>query len=339
YSGYGLDQDDPGNPSDLVRHLLSLDLANGAIQWDLQFPSQGTEKPYQGFQALHGYASSTPVSDGTHVFAFFGRDGVVAATLDGKQVWRTSVGTDTHSWGSAASPVLFQDLVIVNASVESGALVALNKSDGKQAWRFEGIRQAWSSPILVPLADGRTELVVSHRGELIGLDPKSGKKLWNCDFIQDYICPTPVAHDGIVYAIGGRRNQAIAVRAGGQGDVTETHRLWEARAGSNVSSPVYFDGHLYFLNESRGMAYCVDATSGNIVYQERLTPRPGTIYASPVVAGGRIYAVSRENGAFVLAAKPEFELIQHNEPLDESIFNGSPAVSGNRMILRSDQFV
>ena len=120
---------------------------------------------------------------------------------------------------------------------------------------------------------------------------------------------------------------AVAVRLGGRGDVTETHKLWEVNKGSNVSSPIYHDGHLYYVHEKNGIAYCVNAVSNKVVYEERIEPRPGLIYASPVLVDGKIYLVSREEGTFVLAAKPEYELIAHNEPLDESVFNGSPAVA------------
>jgi outer membrane protein assembly factor BamB len=303
------------------------------------FESKGEEHEYEGFQALHGYASSTPVTDGESVFAFFGRSGVVALSLDGKKLWETSVGTRTHGWGSGTSPVLSDNLVIVNASVESGALVALDKATGQEVWRADGIRQAWSTPPLVDAPNGSKELVVSSHSRVLGFDPRTGTELWRCDGIQDYVCPTVVSAEGVVYAIGGRRNTAIAIRAGGRGNVTETHRLWEIRKGSNVSSPVCYDGHLYWVHDSRGTAYCVECETGDVVYEERLNPRPGRIYASPVVADGKIYVVSRDKGTFVLAARPEFDLLSHSEPLDDSIFNGSPAVVDGKLIIRSDKYL
>src|SRR5207244_2311670 len=111
----------------------------------------------------HGYASATPVTDGERVFVFFGKSGVLAFDMDGKQLWHKSVGTGTDrmGWGSAASPILYKDLVIVNAAIESGSLVALNKKTGDEVWRTKGISTTWASPILVQTKDGKHEIVLS----------------------------------------------------------------------------------------------------------------------------------------------------------------------------------
>jgi outer membrane protein assembly factor BamB len=152
------------------------------------------------------------------------------------------------------------------------------------------------------------------------------------------MAPSLVAQDGIVYCIGGRSGGALAVRCGGRGDVTPTHRVWTGRKGSNVSSPLLHEGRLYWMHESRGVAYCADAGTGEVLYEERVAGA-GQVYASPVLAAGKLYYVSRNNGAFVITAKPEFELLAHNTLGDQSTFDASPAVSGNRLILRSDRFV
>jgi outer membrane protein assembly factor BamB len=241
-----------------------------------------------------------------------------------------------------ASPfhsLLYKDLVIVNASVESGAIVALDKLTGKEAWRADGIRGSWNTPVLVDVPGGETELVVCVPMTVLGLDPATGKRFWRSQGIPDggYVCPSVVAHEGIVYAIGGRTNTALAVRAGGRGDVTSTHELWRTNKGSNVCSPVYHDGYLYWVHERSGIANCLNATTGQAVYQERLTPRPGVVYASALLADGKLYVVSQHEGTFVLAAKPEFELLAHNTFADDdSRTNASPAVSNGQLLLRTD---
>jgi outer membrane protein assembly factor BamB len=341
YSGYGQDEDEPGDLSLLVRHVIAFDLATGDERWRASYPSPGDEHPYEGFQTEHGYASATPVSDGKQIFVSFGRGGVVALTIDGQKRWQTSIGNGTHPWGSSASPVLASDVVIINASVESESVIALNKATGDEVWRAEGIIESWSSPLLVrssAKADATEafELVVAQKGKLSALDPGTGESLWSAEFVNDYICPTPIANEGVVYAIGGRRSTAIAVRSGGKGDIAG---LWEARAGANVGSPIYHDGHVYFVNGKRGMAYCLEAKTGKIVYQERLTPRTGTVHASPLLADGKLYFVTRDSGTFVIAAASEFELIAYNPPLDDSRFNASPIAIGNRLILRSDRYL
>jgi outer membrane protein assembly factor BamB len=336
YSGYGLPETAPGDIRNLKRHVVCLDRGSGKMLWNKSVAAEMPEIPYEGFQATHGYASGTPASDGKAVFAFFGKSGVVTFDLEGKQLWQASVGEGTHDWGSGTSPVLYKNLVIVNAGVESDSLVALDKNDGKTAWTVRGMTESWATPLLVE-AGGRQELVVSVQGRVLAYDPQTGKELWSCEGIDDYICPSVIAHDGVVYVIGGRTNTALAIRAGGTGDVTATHALWHLNRGSNVSSPVYHAGHLYWASESRGIFYCVNAKDGKLVYEERLRPSPDRIYASPVLADGKLYLVSQTDGTYVIDAKPEYKLLARNSLGDESVFNASPAVADGRMFLRSDR--
>ncbi len=338
YSGYGESLKEPGEQKNLMRHLVCVDRKTGAIRWTRDVKPELPESVYRaGNDGQHGYASSTPVSDGKHVYVFFGRTGVLCFDLEGKQIWSANVGTRTTGWGSASSPVLYKDLVIVNASVESGALVALKKSDGKEAWRLPGTGGAWGSPILVDVPGGTTEIVLSlagKTGKITGIDPTDGKKLWSCEGNNDgYICASVVSNEGIVYAIGGRANRSVAVKAGGKGDVVP---LWTTRLDSRVNSPVYHEGHLYWLNEQRGQAYCIDASSGKEVYAERIAGI-GRAYASGVYADGKIYYVSDNSTTFVIAAKPKFEMIATNKLDDTSRTNASPAVDNGRLLIRTDK--
>ncbi len=339
YNGYGLSPDDPGDETNLKRWLACFERRDGKPVWAADVAAELPEQPYQGFVALHGYTSSTPAVDDGGVYVFFNRTGVAAFSHEGEQRWLTNVGDGLHNFGAGTSPVLYGDLVIVNACVESGSLVALDKATGEVVWEQGDIKRAWSTPVLVDV-DGKTELVLSTEGKLLAFDPADGTPLWSCAGIDDYICPTIIAHDGVIYAIGARKNTCIAVKAGGRGDVTESHLIWELDKGSNVSSPVYHEGYLYWASESKGIAYCADAKEGKLIYQERIEPRPDRIYASPVLADGRIYYVSRDKGTYVLPAKPEYELLAHNVIADDdSIFNASPAVSDGDFILRSDKFL
>jgi outer membrane protein assembly factor BamB len=336
YSGYGAGNKDAKQET-LKHHVACFSRADGKLVWDRATPAKANDKPYRGFVALHGYSSGTPACDGQAIYAFFGKSGVVAYDLEGNLLWTADCGSGTHSFGSGSSPLLHEDVVIINASPESGKLLGLDKKTGKQLWAAGDQKLVWNTPALVK-AEGRTEVVVSMRGKLAAYDPTTGKPLWTCRGINDYIVPSVLAHDGVVYAIGGRKNTCIAVRAGGQGDVSQSHKIWEIGKGSNVSSPVYFDGHLYWASETKGIVYCVDAKTGKVAYEKRLEPRPGRIYASPVLADGRLYYVSRNAGTFVIAAQPEFKLLAHNKiASDKSIFNASPAISEGSLLLRSDK--
>ncbi len=334
YTGYAVPGSSGGDMSRLQRHVLCLDRTDGRVLWKRDVPAA---QPEQDKVRDHGYASSTPLADDDRVYVFFGRSGVLAFSHDGRSLWHADVGSGTHGWGSAASPVLYRDLVIINAAVESGSLVALNRQTGKEVWRAGGMKESWNTPIFVPVAGGKPELVVAVAGSVLGFDPATGERLWSCATgIGWYMVPSLVNDQETVYCIGGRTGGALAVRAGGRGDVTQTHRLWTLNKGSNVSSPIFHEGHLYFFHENLGLAYCVEATTGKLVYEERLA-NAGQIYASPVLADGRIYAVGRQGAVFVLAAKPQFEQLARNGLGDRSSFDASPAIDGRRLLIRSDK--
>jgi outer membrane protein assembly factor BamB len=337
YSGYNVPGAGGGDQEDLRRHVLCLDRDSGRIAWDQQVESKLPEQ--ESIRDDHGYASNTPAADNDQVYVFFGKSGVFAFDHAGNQQWQTDVGDGLNGWGSAASPVLYNDLVIVNASVESQSLVALNKHSGKEAWRVEGINESWNTPILVQSPGGRTELVLAIMGKVLSIDPDSGEQLWSCDTdIGWYMVPSLVAADGVVYCIGGRSGGSLAVRTGGKGDVTRTHRLWTGTKGSNVSSPVLHEGRLYWMNDNSGIAYCADAATGEVLYEERVVDGD-QVYASPVLADGKVYYISRGGRAFVIAAQPKFELLATNEVEHRGMFNAGFTVDGSRLLLRSNKYL
>jgi outer membrane protein assembly factor BamB len=337
YTGYFVPDQPGGSLEQLKRHLIAVRLADGDIIWDEAVPAK---LPEESRIRDHGYAANTPAADADRVYVFHGKSGVFAYDHDGGQLWQADVGSKTSGWGTAASPVLYKDVVFINASVESESLVALDRRTGDEKWRAGGIREAWNTPMIVTADSGREELVVATHGQVLAFDPDSGKPLWSCKTdITWYMVPTAVAADGIIYYLGGRSGVAgLAVRAGGSGDVTATHRLWTSMKGSNVTSPVYLDGYLYWMHEKLGVAYCANVDTGEVVYEQRLDGA-GQVYASPILAEGRLYYLTRNGRAFVLAATPRFEQLAVNEFSDRSLFNASPAVAGNRLLLRSDKYL
>ena len=339
YSGYGLVPNE-GDQANLMRHVVCLNRKTGDIVWQKPFAPKLPESDYGGGNdSWHGYSSSTPTTDGERLYVFFGKSGVYCLGLDGEFIWQTDVGDGAHGWGSANSPVLYKDLIIINANVESGFLFALNKMNGNEIWKTPGMKGSWNTPYVIELGNGSAEVAVSIEGKVLGFDVHTGDELWHCDGIPTYVCPSIIAHDGILYASGGRGKQLVmAIRPGGRGDVTDTHRLWVANKGSNVSSPVYHNGFLYCVNDSRGIAFCINAKTGDIVYQERLDPHPKRIYASAVLGDGKIYYISRHDGIYVVAAKPEFELLAHNTlGADNSRTNASMVVSDGDLLIRNDR--
>jgi outer membrane protein assembly factor BamB len=336
WTGYAVPGQPGGAEANLNRHLLCLDRKTGKILWDKAVAAKLPEVKLS--RGGEGYASSTPVADAERVYCFFGKTGVFAFDHAGKQLWQADVGDGIRGWASSASPILHGDLVIVNASIESESVVALDKTTGKERWRAKDIREAYNTPLVVKTGDGKDELVVVGRPKMFGFDPATGAALWNCNTdITWYMVPSVVAHDGVVYCIGGRSGVlGLAVRTGGKGDVTRTHRLWTSKKGGNVSSPVYHDGHIYWMNDADGTAFCAKAATGEVVYGERV-PRAGGVYASALLADGRIYYVGRDGRTFVVAAKPQFELLATNELGDRSNHDATPAAADGKLFLRSDK--
>jgi|TARA_B110000116_G_scaffold255589_1_gene254046 outer membrane protein assembly factor BamB len=344
YSGYGTDLNSTGNSKSLARHLIALDLNTGKEIWTASVANTSTEDQFQGFLTEHGYATSTPTSDGENIYAFFGKSGVFAFDKQGKQLWNTSVGTESGSrhWGSSASLIGYKNLIIVNAADESQTIYGLNRQTGEVVWKAEaaGLENTFCTPLLITIGD-RTELVIAVPWEIWGLDPETGKLLWYVETdLDSNICPSVIAKDGIVYAMGGRTGGSIAVRAGGKGDVAKTHVLWKGTATSYVPSPVIHKDRLYWVND-RGIALCANAKTGELVYQERIAAS-GTgrlFYASVSLINNKLYAVSRHGGTFIYETGDKFTQITNNKHMDETAFNASPVITGNHLLLRSNSHI
>ena len=352
YSGYGVDPESPGNLEDLRRHLVCVDRTSGEIVWDKVTPAEMPEDEFRGYLTEHGYASSTPVTDGKHIFAFFGKSGVFAFDTDGNQEWKVNVGHESSNrrWGSGSSLVLLDDMVIVNASEESQSIRALKKATGEEVWSAEAgsLELAYNTPTVIRARSGNAQIVLSVPREIWALNAKTGKLSWFAETpMEGNVCPTVLAADGVVYSYGGYQGVgSVAVRADGTGDVSDSHIVWSSRTTSYVATPVLRAGHLFWTDD-KGIAYCVNAKTGDVVYKKRtVTGSPGggrrgggkPVYASPVLAGDNIYVVSRRLGTFVLPAKTSYAVVATNTfDSDDSDFNATPAVSDGQLFLRSNQ--
>jgi hypothetical protein len=300
--------------------------------------------------------------------------------MDGNQLWQASVGTesDPRGWGSASSPILHNNLVIVTGSAESEAMVAFDKETGKEVWRQEaaGFGGTWGTPILVKVDDKRTDLVIGVPYEIWALNPDTGKLQWYCEAMDtDSFCSSAVADNGVVYAIEGRGGGSIAVRAGGEGDVTKSHVVWTGRHNTRIGTPLIHDGHMYFF--SNRIANCIRTDTGEEVFQTRLEsgsspPQPeraagppergpgerggggpggrgrggfggggggmGGDYSSPIMADGKIYYIARNGDAFVLTPGDKLVQLAVNRVTNETEdFSATPAVDKGALFIRSDK--
>ena len=262
-------------PQDLRRHLMCFDRNTGDQMWSKEILPKVTDESFRGMFTENGYASHTPTSDGERIFAFFGKTGVIAFDMEGNEQWQTSVGTgeDPRGWGTASSLVLYKDLVICTAASESQALVALRKDNGEEAWHeeAEGLGATWGTPIVVDGEGGRQDLVLAVSGEVWGINPDTGKLRWYSNGPGgNSMCGSAVTADGVVYVLGERDGGTVAVRGGGKGDVNESHVQWTANHRGRIGTPVVHEGLIYWVSD--GVANCIDAATGDRVYQTRLKP-------------------------------------------------------------------
>ena len=233
----------------------------------------------------------------------------------------------------------YKNLVIVNASIESNSLVALARSTGKEVWRARKIGASWNTPVLVDAPGGATEVVLSVNDAVIGFDPSDGKELWRVGGFGGYVCASVVADKGVVYVVrtGAKSGGgALAIKAGGRGDVAGSHVLWRANGSSLVSSPVYAGGRLYWVD---GVVHCLDAATGKEAVKPRRLAGAGRPYASPLLADGKLYAMSIRSGGHVVDAAT-LQVLSHNTFTDDtSRVNASPIVNEGHILLRTDQFL
>lgn len=274
WSGYGTDRGNrSGAQKDLKRHLICLDRETGKTVWDKSVDPYLPEDNYGGMFAEHGYATHTPASDGERVYVFFGKTGALAFDMSGTRLWQTPLGTgsDRMGWGSGCSPILYKNLVIVTAAPESGAMYALDKVTGKEVWKAEadGFSGTWSTPVLVEVDDRRTDIVVGVPGEIWAFNPDTGKLKWYCEALGGRSFCSSVVTDGkAIYAMGDQGSGSIAIKAGGEKDVSKSHVLWTGRDNNRIGTPLVTDGKLYFI--SNKVVTCVDALTNKRIYQGRL---------------------------------------------------------------------
>ncbi len=327
-----------GDGGDRVVFLVSaFDRADGHLVWDYEMPAEG-DLP-QAHQK-HNMASPSPVSDGERVYAWFATGQLVALDVQGEQVWQRHLGRDYGPfeivWGHSSSPVLHEDLVILQCDHETGAyILALDRQTGRERWKADRgpALRSYSTPLIVAGSEGN-ELVVNSYAGLDGYDPLTGQWLWHADGHNEYpVAAATYDDDGMVYTSRGHRaGPYMALRLGGRGVVDESHVAWRVPTGAPyISSLLYYEGLVYMAN-GNGIVTAVDADTGRRVWQDRVG---GIFSASPAAGDGKVYLFSETGETVVLQAGRELEILQRND-LGERVVS-SPAVSDGRLFIRTDE--
>ena len=292
--------------------ILSFRRSDGELLWETDAPEGRPEDTHN----KNSPASATVTTDGERVYASFGSRGMVALDFDGNQVWHRGLGYIDNYHGPAGSPLLYRDTVIIYQDQNRDAfVVALDKRTGETRWRTDrSARVGWGTPVAITVGD-HDELIVSSQRLVQSYDPVTGDELWRCEGMLREVIPTPVAGLGLVFCTSGRAGPTLAIRPGGRGDVTDTHVAWKTTRGSPfVPSPVLYGDYLYTLNDMSSIITCLNATTGETVWQERLgRPRREGISASPVVVDDKLFVTNDEGLTFVLKTGPEFELLHTND--------------------------
>jgi len=331
------------------RGLMCFDRKDGKLMWKTGVTY--TEK--EPTHSTNPYCSASPATDGERVIASYGSAGLYCYDLKGNELWHRDLGPQIHIWGNAASPVIYGDLCIQNVGPgERTFLVAMNRKTGETIWQHDepggksgeaGNTEwtgSWTTPIVIHI-NGRDELVMSFPKRVVAVDPKTGRELWTCSGLGPLVYTSPIWSDpgddgvGVIVAMSGYGGPALAVKPGGAGDVTDTHRLWHTtRVKQRIGSGVIVGKHVYIHNDP-GVAQCIELETGNIVWEQRLKGEGDevTSWSSMLLSEDKLYCVNHAGDTFVLRATPEFELLSTN-PLGERTL-ASHAVSNGAVFVRT----
>jgi outer membrane protein assembly factor BamB len=321
-------------PETKERVVLCLDRASGKLLWQQTV----VEGPLQKINKENSYASGTPATDGKRVYIVFRvGDDIVAAAHDlatGRQLWLVRPGTHTGEWGFSNEPVLFKDKVIIDGDSKGDSfLIALSRTDGTTLWRVDRTNKgiSYSAPLIREMA-GRMQLVQCGDRCVASFDPETGKQLWIVHGPSEEFVATPVYSEktGLVYISSSWPKRFLfAIRPDGAGDVTKSHVVWRDNRGAPYVPSLIVAGD-YLLSVNRGgMAFCYEAATGNVFWQEKL----GRHHASPVLVNGLVFFINDDGQVNVIKPGPQFERVAQFE-LGEQCY-ASPAISDGQVFLRS----
>ena len=322
--------------SEVFLAVEAFNLSNGKKLWEYRALATG---PFPELHEKHNLATPTPVTDGEHLYAWFGNGLIVCLDMEGTLVWSRHIGQEYSpfnvQWGPGSSPVLYNDLIILLCDHRQASyLLALEKTSGKEKWMQDRgkDRVSFSTPVVVPGPAGN-ELIINSSERIDTYNPVNGELLWYAGSQRQSPIPSPVFHDSVIYMSRGYRNSDfMAIRPGGRGEVTESHTIWRTPGGASyVPSIIYYEGLLYMTSDA-GILTCADAGTGEQVWRQRLR---GVFFASPAAADGKVYFVSETGETIVVRAGREPHILARNNLKERLI--ASPAISRGHLFLRSDK--
>ncbi|MDP3069143.1 MAG: PQQ-binding-like beta-propeller repeat protein [Opitutaceae bacterium] len=315
---------------------LAFDVVSGRALWDTEIipASEASVKP---IHTKNSPASPTAIVEDGRVYVHFGHHGTACLDRDGKIIWRQTGLRYDPVHGNGGSPALVGDLLVFSADgAKEPAIVALRKATGEIAWkvaREADVRQkfSFSTPLVIEVG-GRPQVITPGSGAVSALDPRDGREIWRARYGGGYsVVPRPVFAHGLLFVgTGYNRADLLAIRADGEGDVTDTHIAWRTTKGAPLTPSVIVVGDELYAVADSGVATCFDAKTGTVHWQERLE---GNYSASPIHADGKLYFLSEEGVGTVLRASRTFETIAVNKIEERTL--ASYAVADGALFLRS----
>jgi outer membrane protein assembly factor BamB len=326
-----------GNDGNQSLEALCLDAATGKVLWRKEvFRQDGTKAP--PIHDKNSHASPTPLVRGQRLFVHFGHQGTACLDLDGKVLWRNRSLRYAPVHGNGGSPILVGDALVFSCDGgDERFIVALNVNDGKVLWKTERTGEAdrkfsFSTPLLIDMK-GRKQIISPGSDVVCAYDPANGREIWRVRYDGYSVIPRPVYGHGLLFICTGYdRPSLLAIRAGGEGDVTDTHVAWKtSKAVPHAPSLLLVGDELYMVSDG-GVASCLDARTGRVHWQQRLG---GSYSASPLYAGGKIYFQSEQGTGIVIRADKEFKVLARN-PLGERSL-ASYAAAGGALFVRTEK--
>jgi len=331
-----------GAPAATVPHkfdVLCIDRRTGRTIWQ-KTAREGV--PHEGHHPTSTFASASPVTNGKNLFVSFGSRGIHAFDMDGNKKWEKDLGQmkTRNAFGEGASPALYENRLVVPWDHESGSfIVVFDATTGEEKWRKPREEvTTWATPLVVPY-EGRVQVITSGMTRVRSYDLETGEVIWECGGQGPNPIPSPVLlDDKVIVMTGFQRFAAYSIPLSSKGDITGTEKIaWKIADGTPyVSSPLLYDGILYFTKERNNLLTSMNARTGEVLISQKRLPDVSSFYASPVGAAGKVYFPSREGATVVLKHGPETEMtVLANNKLDGAI-DASPAIVGREMIIRTD---
>jgi outer membrane protein assembly factor BamB len=330
-------------PGPQVEHkfvVLCLNRKTGQILWQ---QTATTATPHEGYHPTYGsFASNSPVTDGKHVYVFFGSRGMYCYDMKGKLIWKKDFGVQMKmrmAFGEGMAPVISGNRLILIFDHEGESfMVVLDKESGKEIWRVNRDEKSnWAAPLVVDYK-GAKQIVVSAVKKVRSYDFETGKIIWECGGLGANTIPQPVRQGDLIFAMSGYMNpNLMAIKLGRTGDLTGTDAIvWSQPKGNSYTpSPVIFDNKLYVLTDN-GMVSCYNAQTGVPYYHQTRLPKTYSFKSSLVGANGKLYLASENEDVIVLKMGETFEVLATNTMTDQ-MFIATPAIDGGDLFLRSQK--